>query len=189
MPCQPSPAASPSGFSITGAVSTNTLSSVARRLLDQPARERLQRLLDRVVIVAALAHRPRSAPRSGIARERQRIGVGRIAHAERDHAAAPRATAPAAPGARRRAPPSTPSSPCMPSPSHCSQPPGAQRIVSRPARSRPRRSPARAPARPAALQIVEGRGVHQICACSRSPAPVKRRDDEARLGAAAAAAI
>ncbi len=53
LPCQPIPAACASGFSITGAVSTNTFSSLGD-LIDDEAGERLQRLLDRLVIVAAL---------------------------------------------------------------------------------------------------------------------------------------
>ena len=53
LPCQPIPAACASGFSITGAVSTNTFSSDGACVDDEP-RQRLQRLLDRLVIVAAL---------------------------------------------------------------------------------------------------------------------------------------
>ncbi len=51
LPCQPSPAASASGFSITGAVSTKTLTSRAgpRR---KARRDLLQLALDDVVIVA-----------------------------------------------------------------------------------------------------------------------------------------
>ena len=72
LPCQPMPAASASGFSITGAVSTKTLSS-RRRLLDEAARQRLQRLLDRLVIVTAL----------GIDRDPRRARAGRRAPADR----------------------------------------------------------------------------------------------------------
>ena len=65
LPCQPMPAAWASGFSITGAVSTNTFSSRRRPLDDEP-RERLQRLLDRLVIVAALRiDRDRARSRAG----------------------------------------------------------------------------------------------------------------------------
>ena len=53
LPCQPRPAAAASGFSITGAVSTKTLTSgAARPRARQPAGELLQLALDDVVIVA-----------------------------------------------------------------------------------------------------------------------------------------
>ena len=108
LPCQPIPAACASGFSITGAVSTNTFSS-RRRLLDDQARQRLQRLLDRLVIVAALR----------IGRNPAAARAGRPAPADRSPAHSssparspiwPRATAPAARRADARAPPSSPSS-------------------------------------------------------------------------------
>ena len=82
LPCQPIPAACASGFSITGAVSTNTFSS-RRHLIDDEPRERLQRLLDRLVIVAALRI-GRDTPEFRMRRQRQRVGRRRIAHAERD---------------------------------------------------------------------------------------------------------
>ncbi len=53
LPCQPSPACCASGFSITGAVSTNTLTSVAGRPPgDEPA-ELLEPALHHLVVVAA----------------------------------------------------------------------------------------------------------------------------------------
>ena len=63
-------------------MSTNTFSS-PRRLIDDAAREGFERLLDRLVIVAAL--RIDGDPAEfGVRRERERIGSRRIAHAERD---------------------------------------------------------------------------------------------------------
>ena len=82
LPCQPIPAACASGFSITGAVSTNTLSSDGACVDDEP-RQRLQRLLDRLVIVAALGV-DRDPPELRMRRQCQRIARRRIAHAQRD---------------------------------------------------------------------------------------------------------
>ena len=82
LPCQPIPAAALSGFSITGAVSTNTLSSDGASVDDEP-RQRLQRLLDRLVIVAALGI-DRDPAEFRIFGERQRVGRRRIAHPQRD---------------------------------------------------------------------------------------------------------
>ncbi len=56
-----------------------------RRFRHQPARERLQRALDDVVIVAALRI-GRDTPHPALARQRERIGRRGVAHAERDHA-------------------------------------------------------------------------------------------------------
>ena len=108
LPCQPSPAASASGFSITGAVSTKTLSSHAGLLGDQPAGQRLQRLLDHVMIVGALCI-DRDPPELALVGQRQRIAGGRVAHAQRDH----RAHLGPQPGRRRIAGrPSSPSRSC-----------------------------------------------------------------------------
>src|ERR1700681_2413719 len=57
LPCQPRPAAAASGFSITAAVSTKTLTSAlfgSCRLPEEPARQRLQSRFDQLVVVAAL---------------------------------------------------------------------------------------------------------------------------------------
>ncbi len=101
LPCQPIPAAWASGFSITGAVSTNTLSS-RRRALDDEAGERLQRLLDRLVIVAALGI-DRDAPALGPLGQRQRVRSPARSSCRARSPIWPRATARAATRAGRRA--------------------------------------------------------------------------------------
>lgn len=59
---------------------------VRRRGRDQPARQRLQALLDEIVIVVALRiDRDRRA--RSLLEDRQRIGVGTVIDAEHDHAA------------------------------------------------------------------------------------------------------
>ena len=62
LPCQPMPATAPSGFSITGAVSTNTLTSPPARATHQPA-SCFELAFDDVVIV----------PRSCVDRDRSHI--------------------------------------------------------------------------------------------------------------------
>ena len=55
LPCQPSPAAAASGFSITGAVSTKTLTSPSRPVFERATeggRQQLQLALDDIVIIA-----------------------------------------------------------------------------------------------------------------------------------------
>ncbi len=100
LPCQPIPAASPSGFSITGAVSTKTLSSISSpscRFRDQPACQRLERLLHHVVIVAPLRI-DRNPRLFGVAFERQagRLPVHRTCRARSRSAPRPHALRPAA---------------------------------------------------------------------------------------------
>ena len=56
---------------------------LAPGLLDQPAGERFERLLDRLVIVAALRI-DRDPPGRAVAGKRHRVVVGRVAHAQRD---------------------------------------------------------------------------------------------------------
>ena len=58
LPCQPRPAAAASGFSITGAVSTNTFTSAPARAARKRG-ELLQLALEDVVIVLAAGHRRR----------------------------------------------------------------------------------------------------------------------------------
>ena len=82
LPCQPMPAAALNGFSITGAVSTNTFNSLGARSTMNRA-SAFSALLDRLVIVAALRISG-NAPQSGSLGERQRIAGRRIAHAKRD---------------------------------------------------------------------------------------------------------
>ena len=82
LPCQPSPAACASGFSITAAVSTNTFTSSpdCRR---QPSRQHLQPLLDDVVIVVALrVSRDRAA--CACFENIERIFIGAVIDAEHD---------------------------------------------------------------------------------------------------------
>jgi hypothetical protein len=82
LPCQPIPAACASGFSITGAVSTNTLISPPAPL-DQPAPQPLQPRLDRVMVIPPLridADRPRSA-----LQHRQRVMLRRITLGQHHH--------------------------------------------------------------------------------------------------------
>jgi hypothetical protein len=134
------------------------------RLLDEPARERLQGLLDRVVVVLALCvdRDPRAL---GIAFERQRVDLGRIAHPERDHALrlGPHRVRPLAHvGARLH-------------PFHLAvvpvgepfvQPPRAQRIVGG-GRESDRREAQRARLHDQPrLQLVEFRGLGHECGCS-----------------------
>ena len=88
-PASRCPAASASGFSITGAVSTNASTRIVPELLrlgDHPPRQRLQRLLDRGRDRRRLARRPKSAPARGRLRARTDSCTRGIAHAERDHA-------------------------------------------------------------------------------------------------------
>ena len=82
LPCQPRPAACASGFSITAAVSTNTLTSQPDGA-DQPSRQRLQPLLDQVVIVVALRIDRDRAARAAL-ENRKRIFVGAVIDAEHD---------------------------------------------------------------------------------------------------------
>ena len=85
LPCQPSPARCASGFSITGAVSTNTFTSGAEAR-DDELRQVLQPALDHVVVVA-VARIDRDAAAIGLRQRGQRIVVGRVGQAEHDHAA------------------------------------------------------------------------------------------------------
>ena len=83
LPCQPSPAACASGFSITGGGVDEHL-DLAAGGRDQPSRQRLQPLLDQVVIVVALRiDRDRAARALG--QYRQRIFIGPVIDAEHDH--------------------------------------------------------------------------------------------------------
>ena len=82
LPCQPSPAASASGFSITGAVSTNTFTSPPAPAASQRG-ELLEPALDHVVVVAVLRiDGDRAAVRS--ARSPSGSLVGPVVHAEHD---------------------------------------------------------------------------------------------------------
>ncbi len=82
LPCQPIPAACGERlFHHRRGVDEHL--ELARRPLDDEPRERLQRLLDRLVIVAALRI-DRDAPALGSFGQRHRIGRRRIAHPERD---------------------------------------------------------------------------------------------------------
>jgi hypothetical protein len=85
LPCQPSPAASASGFSITGAVSTNTLTSAPGAA---PTSQRASSFsaLDHVVIVGALRI-DRDAAALPFRGQRQWIDRRGVAHPERDHRA------------------------------------------------------------------------------------------------------
>ncbi len=82
LPCQPSPAAAASGFSITGAVSTKTLTS-APLCAGETRGELLQLALEDVVVVLALRVDGDGAARRMVQRL-ERIGFGRIAHAQHD---------------------------------------------------------------------------------------------------------
>ena len=82
LPCQPRPAACASGFSITGGGVDEHL-DLAGAVGDQPARQRLQPLLDHVVIVVALGiDRDRAA--RALLQNRKRILVGTVIDAEHD---------------------------------------------------------------------------------------------------------
>ena len=82
LPCQPSPASAASGFSISGAVSTNTLTSPPDAACSA-ARGALQARLDDVVVVAPLGV-DRDAGARRLVEEPQRVVVGRVAEAEDD---------------------------------------------------------------------------------------------------------
>ena len=85
LPCQPSPAACASGFSITGAVSTKTLiSPPACSMSQRPSC--LQPRLDHVVIIVALRI-DRDARRACAAQDRKRILVRAVIDAEHDDGA------------------------------------------------------------------------------------------------------
>ncbi len=85
LPCQPIPARCASGFSITGAVSTNTFTSSPEARGDE-LRQVLQHALDHVVVVAVAGiDRDRATVRPG--ERRQRVGLRRVAQPERDDAA------------------------------------------------------------------------------------------------------
>ena len=82
LPCQPMPAASASGFSMTGAVSTNTFTSPPARD-DQLAGDALELALDQVVIVAVLRVDRNRAPLL-LVEHVQRIVRRPVIHREHD---------------------------------------------------------------------------------------------------------
>ena len=85
LPCQPSPACSASGFSMTGAVSTNTFTSPPSPG-DDELRQVLQLAAQNVVVVAvARINRDIAAVRTR--NRRQRVLLRCVGQAERDHAA------------------------------------------------------------------------------------------------------
>ena len=147
---------------------------LATALRHQPAGERLQRLLDDVVIVLALAHRPRYAPPRARRPAASDFPAGRSS-CPAPPPSAPRATAPRESAASRRAPPSSPCRRARPRPA-----------IARAARPAPDRRPPRHPARDEAeprgfgLQAFGeggiGHGV-QIAAAARTP-----RDSHASIG-------
>ena len=82
LPCQPRPAASPSGFSISGAVSTNTFTS-APLSPRQHAGHALEPGFHDVMVVAALGVAG-DRPAARLCQRRQRIVLRRVVHAEHD---------------------------------------------------------------------------------------------------------
>ena len=82
LPCQPTPAAAASGFSINAAVSTNTFTSPPARAIE-PARQRLQLRFDDLVVIVALRI-DRDGAALALLQNRERIDVGRIVHAQHD---------------------------------------------------------------------------------------------------------
>ena len=106
LPCQPRPAAAASGFSITGAVSTNTFTS-APLVVGEARGELLQLALEDVVVVLALRVDRDGAARRVVERI-ERICLRRVAHAEHDDRAHLRPQRVSGCGGGRRASPSTP---------------------------------------------------------------------------------
>ncbi len=85
LPCQPIPAASASGFSISGAVSTNTFTSAPVHRLEQPG-QFLELALDDVVIVA-IARIDRDVADLRSLQVGHRVGIGPVVHPQHDHRA------------------------------------------------------------------------------------------------------
>ena len=100
LPCQPSPAAAASGFSITGAVSTKTLTS-ALRAGGKLRRDLLQPALDHIMVVTIAC----IDGDMGLVREIlqiARIALRAVVHAEAERRFAPPARAPGIGAALRR---------------------------------------------------------------------------------------